>query len=242
MAYDPLYDKITERELNQGLRNKIENSNNHIANTLVHVTEEERYRWNEISAIDIASIEKPGLMSSNMVKKLNSITEEANNYIHPVSGVSAGTYLLTTVDKYGHVTKGENPDTLDITASNANRLGGYTVDSFAKIISPQFMGTPTAPTVADDVVGNNIATTKYVNNILNMALEGTSYIHPESGITTAGLPDGYIFKGTVSSYSNIATTYPSPSVGWVVQTTDNNNYYYSILQQLFSKLCSTLCT
>lgn len=226
MAYDPLYDKITEKELNQGLRNKIEESNNHIVNTLMHITEEERNRWNETSAIGTATIEKSGLMSSSMVKKLNSITEGANNYIHPESGVSAGTYLLTTVDKYGHITKGENPEMLDITVTNANKLGSYTADSFAKIISPTFAGRPTAPTVSNETIGDNIATTKYVNNILNVALGDNAYIHPESGVTTAGLPSGFEFKSAVANYTAIATTYPSPKKGWVVQTSDNSNYYY----------------
>ena len=44
--------------------------------------------------------------------KLANIAPEANKYIHPTSGVSAGTYKSVTVDANGHVTSGTNPTTL----------------------------------------------------------------------------------------------------------------------------------
>lgn len=45
--------------------------------------------------------------------KLNSIAENANNYSHPNSGVTAGTYKSVTVNALGHVTGGSNPTTLE---------------------------------------------------------------------------------------------------------------------------------
>ena len=51
-------------------------------------------------------------MSSTDKTKLDGIAASANNYTHPVSGVTAGTYKSVTVDINGHVTSGTNPTTL----------------------------------------------------------------------------------------------------------------------------------
>lgn len=53
-----------------------------------------------------------GLMTAAMVAKLNGIANNANNYSHPNSGVTAGTYKSVTVNAQGHVTAGSNPTTL----------------------------------------------------------------------------------------------------------------------------------
>lgn len=70
------------------------------------------------------------------------VTSKDTVYTHPVSGVSAGSYTKVTVDSNGHITKGENPNTLagygitdaiqkgtkfgnaDITDFDANKLTG----------------------------------------------------------------------------------------------------------------------
>ena len=44
--------------------------------------------------------------------KLAGIAENANNYSHPNSGVTAGSYTKVTVNAQGHVTGGSNPTTL----------------------------------------------------------------------------------------------------------------------------------
>jgi len=44
--------------------------------------------------------------------KLSGIAAGANNYSHPNSGVTAGTYKSVTVNAQGHVTGGTNPNTL----------------------------------------------------------------------------------------------------------------------------------
>lgn len=59
----------------------------HIANSTVHFTSTER-------------------------TKLSGIATGANNYTHPNSGVTAGTYKSVTVNAQGHVTAGTNPTTL----------------------------------------------------------------------------------------------------------------------------------
>lgn len=44
--------------------------------------------------------------------KLSGIATNANNYTHPNSGVTAGTYKSVTVNAQGHITGGTNPTTL----------------------------------------------------------------------------------------------------------------------------------
>ncbi len=44
--------------------------------------------------------------------KLSGIAANANNYTHPNSGVTAGTYKSVTVNAQGHITGGANPTTL----------------------------------------------------------------------------------------------------------------------------------
>jgi phage-related tail fiber protein len=51
-------------------------------------------------------------MSSTDKTKLDGIATNANNYVHPTSGVVAGTYTKITVDSNGHVTAGSTPTTL----------------------------------------------------------------------------------------------------------------------------------
>jgi len=44
--------------------------------------------------------------------KLSGIAANANNYTHPNSGITAGTYKSVTVNAQGHITAGTNPTTL----------------------------------------------------------------------------------------------------------------------------------
>lgn len=59
-----------------------------------------------------ATTSSAGLMSTSDKKKLDGIAEKANNYTHPDSTVTSGTYKSVTVDSKGHVTSGTNPTTL----------------------------------------------------------------------------------------------------------------------------------
>ncbi len=54
-----------------------------------------------------------GLMSAADKAKLDSVQASANAYVHPASGVVAGSYRSVTVDGNGHVTGGSNPTTLN---------------------------------------------------------------------------------------------------------------------------------
>ena len=90
----------------------------------MHITQEERNRWNNIvSSIKVSSRDQNGLMSAADKIKLDGISESANRYIHPNSGVTPGTYLRTSVNAEGHVIYADNPERLDITVTNSNKLG-----------------------------------------------------------------------------------------------------------------------
>ena len=58
---------------------------------------------------NVATTSAKGLMSAEMVTKLNGVAEGANAYTHPNSGATAGTYRSVTVNAQGHVTAGSNP-------------------------------------------------------------------------------------------------------------------------------------
>ena len=51
-------------------------------------------------------------MSTEDKKKLDGIADRANNYVHPDSGIKAGSYKQVSVNAQGHVTGGSNPNTL----------------------------------------------------------------------------------------------------------------------------------
>ena len=53
-----------------------------------------------------------GFLSATDKQKLDGIASNANNYTHPTSGVTAGTYNSVTVNAQGHITAGTNPTTL----------------------------------------------------------------------------------------------------------------------------------
>ena len=69
-----------------------------------------------------------------------------------VSGVTAGSYQLVTVDAKGRVTAGSNPTT----------LAGFGITDAAPLASPALTGSPTAPTQVVGDVSTKIATTEFV--------------------------------------------------------------------------------
>lgn len=218
---DAKFEKITENELNETLREKIANTVTHISDTTIHVSSEDREKWTTGSSIGTATSAKDGLMSYTDKTKLDNIAIGANNYIHPDSGITAGKYLITTIDKYGHAISGENPSHVDITVTNSDQLGGKTADSYASLTSPIFIGNPTAPTKDKTDLTDSIATTRFVHNILTAS--GAGYIHPVSGITEEILPEGtdIVSKDStgIKTFSDIATKYPTPVKNWLVKVT-----------------------
>ena len=61
-----------------------------------------------VPGTDAATTSANGLMSATDKTKLDGIASGANNYTHPTSGVTAGTYRKVTVNAQGHVTAAAN--------------------------------------------------------------------------------------------------------------------------------------
>ena len=55
-----------------------------------------------------ATVSVAGLLSAADKAKLDGVAANANNYAHPTSGVTAGTYNKVTVNTAGHVTAGDS--------------------------------------------------------------------------------------------------------------------------------------
>lgn len=162
--YDEQLDKITQRELNPIINEKINSAYSHISDTVPHVSANDRKRWNSAADMPTATGSNNGLFSKEDKAKLDAIEENANNYIHPKSGVSVGTYLLTAVNEYGHVVGGSNPSTLDISVSNALKFNNQTPDYYAPKANPIFLGHPQSPTPDADSNDFSIANTKWVDS------------------------------------------------------------------------------
>ena len=162
--YDEQLDKITQRELNPIVNEKINLAHSHISDTVPHVSTNDRNRWDSAADMPTATGSNDGLFSKEDKAKLDAIEENANNYIHPKSGVSVGTYLLTAVNEYGHVVGGSNPSTLDISVSNALKFNNQTPDYYAPKANPIFLGHPQSPTPDADSNDFSIANTKWVDS------------------------------------------------------------------------------
>ena len=81
--YNDQLDKITQRELNINLNEKINLSYDHLSNNDIHITAEERKKWDDMAVGSTATSISNGLMSKEDKIKLDGIEENANNYVHP---------------------------------------------------------------------------------------------------------------------------------------------------------------
>ena len=144
--YSEEKDKITERELTPELRERITLSFSHIRNNDMHITQGERDDWNAAANMPNATKYIAGKMSSADKTKLDTIEDNANNYIHPKSGVEYGSYTQVKVDENGHVIEGSNPSKLNITVTNAELLNGLEPKEYAKVLNTVLTGVPQCPT------------------------------------------------------------------------------------------------
>ena len=164
MPYNYELDKIGFQELSLSLQNTIKQNLAHTQNNAIHVTQEEKDRWNQVTDLPLANNTTKGFMSPAEKLKLAGIEANANNYTHPNSTVTPGLYLQVEVDQKGHVIAGRNPTKINTTADNADRLGNEPADSYAKLTSPIFLGTPKVPTPKLDADGNQAVNVEYLNN------------------------------------------------------------------------------
>ena len=164
MPYNYELDKIGFQELSLSLQNTIKQNLAHTQNSSLHITQEEKDRWNRVIDLPLANNTTKGFMSPEEKIKLAGIEANANNYTHPNSTVTPGLYLQVEVDQKGHVIAGRNPTKINTTADNADRLGNIPADSYAKLTSPIFLGTPKVPTPKLDADGAQAVNVEYLNN------------------------------------------------------------------------------
>ena len=163
MPYNYELDKIGFQELSLTLQNTIKQNLAHTQNNAIHVTQEEKDRWNQVTDLPLANNTTKGFMSPAEKLKLANIEAEANKYIHPNSTVTPGLYLQVEVDQQGHVIAGRNPTKINTTADNADRLGNEPADSYAKLASPTFLGAPKVPTPKPDADVTQAVNIEYLN-------------------------------------------------------------------------------
>lgn len=166
-VYNPEIDKLTLHELSLSLKQKINQAYDHISDNVRHITAEERRNWNLILDYPEATHSKKGMMSWRDKVKLDGIEEHANNYIHPTYnklGENGGNFLVVDVNKYGHVTAGYNPSHLDITVSNADKLGNKAAAEYATLTNPVFLGKVNIPTPTDNAMETEAINISYYLN------------------------------------------------------------------------------
>lgn len=108
------------------------------------------YLWARIKEILTGKVDKEvgkGLSTNDYTNaektKLSGIESNANNYTHPLSGVTASTYKSVTVNTQGHVISGSNPTTLSeygITDA-ANKIHTHTNDDILSLDASKLTGT-----------------------------------------------------------------------------------------------------
>lgn len=166
---------VTEQELSIPLREKINESFEHIYETDSHISQEEREKWNKMD--DLKAVQKQGLLfTAEEKKKLDSIVENANYYIHPKynSMDETKTYIELTVNKDGHVVFANNPSRLEVDANESLLLNGNSTDFYLKISDPVLDQSPTVKTANNNTnkyaqvnvqyMKNNCITSSYYNS------------------------------------------------------------------------------
>ncbi len=108
------------------------------------------YLWGQIKEKLSGKVDKvdgKGLSTNDYTtaekEKLNTIEENANNYVHPTSGVISSSYTKVIVDENGHVTSGSNPTTLSEygIADAANKKHTHTNEDILSLDASKLTGT-----------------------------------------------------------------------------------------------------
>lgn len=146
----PQLEKVTEQELSISLRKEIDDSFEHIYDEEIHITQEERERWNKMNSLK--AVQKQGLLfTAEEKKKLANIEEYANKYTHPKynSLDTSKTYMVMTIDSNGHIVYADNPSRVDVDANESLHLNGKDTSFFMKSSDPVVNTAPTIKTIED---------------------------------------------------------------------------------------------
>jgi hypothetical protein len=205
---------ISKQELSPSLRNRIQDEYDHIYNHSLHITEEERYRWNQSAkrVLKPATAYADGLMTKEDKAKLDSIEPKANKYVHPFSNVVPGSYLEVTTDGLGHVIYGNNPARLNIRARNATKLGNINPDEFVSPDNAFLKGNVSFRKYPNDINHLNYPITK--KDLVDQSLTTSYYISDD--------PTPNLNKIRISPTTNVASYYDADLNRWVDISLPNN--------------------
>lgn len=143
--FDTELDKLTYKELNYLLKSKIADADSHINNKEIHVSKEEKDKWNSFTGYHVASKDADGLISVEDKDKLNHIEENANNYKHPeYNGSSLRNTYQYKIDNYGHIKDVLSVEYLPVSVNNVYRFGGLDYSRFIPVETTNFykLSTP----------------------------------------------------------------------------------------------------
>ncbi|MFW9602459.1 MAG: hypothetical protein ACMV1B_09080 [Prevotella sp.] len=158
----------------------------------------------------VATTSVDGFMSSADKTKLDGIATNANKYVHPTSGVVAGTYTKITVSSNGHATAGSTPTTLagysiedaytktEIDSALTLKTNKSDTDSVNMLRADKFLA---AQSIANMIYTNGDLTKIRYNNDTDVNYDVLNY--SGGNLSTINHYTGGVLRGTTTlSYTN----------------------------------------
>lgn len=187
---------------------------------------------NRLANNDLATVTPSynGLMSAEDKKKLDGIADRANNYVHPNSGVKAGSYKQVSVNAQGHVTGGSNPNTLQ----------GYGIIDAAPLVHGNHVPKLESVNNSRFLRNDNTWQTVTPGNIgaptrAGTGASGTWDINIKGKATTAGSADiaansdkldGYHYQDIINKIAQIMP-FPDYDKAYVLESWDKGNRQFT---------------
>lgn len=149
------------------------------------------------------------------LKYYHSKTQEEFVAKEAGKGLSTNDYTTAEKSKLAGIAEGANKTTVDsaLSASSANPVQNKVINTAlaakAPLASPAFTGTPTAPTPGASVNNTQIATTAFVQALINNKIAAA---------------DAMIFKGTIGTDGTITALPATHSTGWTYKVITVGTY------------------
>lgn len=131
------------------LQSAVQGQNSGDGITYVLMTSAEKSKLSSIQVSDGGTIDFSGVTAESPLTA--TVAQNKTVHItHNTSGVSAGTYTSVTVDTYGHVTGGDNPNSLSVNITG----NAHTADSATTATSATTAGALTNKTLNSTTINN----------------------------------------------------------------------------------------